>query len=118
MHVPPSSTSSPGTPGWRRQTPCWASVKLSGRSTDAVAPAVTKEWLAGWQPTRWSAVLQARNDGVVGVRVRAVLCLGLLARWRDQHGDDLRPVSSEHFFSFARESKYSQNDSLRTWCPK
>ena len=36
-----------------------------------------------------------------------------------------RDVSSEHFFSFARESKYSQNDSFfssygtrRTWCPK
>jgi hypothetical protein len=25
------------------------------------------------------------------VRVRAVLCLGLLARWRDQHGDDRTP---------------------------
>ena len=64
---------------------------LYRRGCSSAAPAVTKEWLAGWQPTRWSAVLQARNDGVVGVRVRAVLCLGLLARWRDQHGDDLRP---------------------------
>ena len=69
MHVPPSSTSSPGTPGWRRQTPCWASVKLSGRSADAIAAAVAKECLAGWQQRRWSAALQERNDGV---RVRAV----------------------------------------------
>ena len=66
---------------------------LYRRGCSSAAPAVTKEWLAGWQPTRWSAVLQARNDGVVGVRVRAVLCLGLLARWRDQHGDDLRPLA-------------------------
>ena len=61
----PSSTQSPGTPGWRRQPPCWASVKLSGRSTDTVAAAVTKEWLAGWQPT-------AVVSGVAGVRIREV----------------------------------------------
>ena len=76
LHVPrPSSMSWRGTPGWRRQTPCWASVKLSGRScsfTDAVAPAVTKEWLA------------ANNGGQRRCRranTRKVLCRELLALW-------------------------------------
>ena len=76
MHVPrPSSTSWRGTPGARRQTPCWASVKLSGRScsfTDAVAPAVTKEWLA------------ANNGGQRRCRranTRKFLCRELLALW-------------------------------------
>ena len=76
VHVPrPSSTSWRGTPGARRQTPCWASVKLSGRScsfTDAVAPAVTKEWLA------------ANNGGQRRCRranTRKFLCRELLALW-------------------------------------
>ena len=36
---------------------------LYRRGCSSAAPAVTKEWLAGWQPTRWSAASQARNDG-------------------------------------------------------
>ena len=38
---------------------------LYRRGCSCAAPAVTKEWLAGWQPEWWSAASQARNDGVV-----------------------------------------------------
>ena len=62
---------------------------LYRRGCSSAAPAVTKEWLAGWQPTRWSAASQARNDGVVSVRAR-VSRASRASEPLDMHGTKLR----------------------------